>query len=122
MEAASTAMMPTKGSTFEALLKMAPDAMLAVIAARVWWWPTRRSKFLKVTETALAEDLDQATRVLERLAALGVRVAIDDFGTGWASLTYLKQFPDNTHAQPEDAIAQLRGIARDHAPSQMVVE
>jgi predicted signal transduction protein with EAL and GGDEF domain len=77
---------------------------------------------LTVTETALAEDLDQASQVLERLAALGVRVAIDDFGTGWASLTYLKEFPDNAHSQPEDAIAQLRRIARDHAYSQKVAE
>jgi diguanylate cyclase len=52
-----------------------------------------RALWLEVTETALVEDLDQATDLLERLAALGIGIAIDDFGTGWASLTYLKQFP-----------------------------
>jgi PAS domain S-box-containing protein len=52
-----------------------------------------RALWLEVTETALVEDLDQATDLLERLAALGIRITIDDFGTGWASLTYLKQFP-----------------------------
>ena len=49
--------------------------------------------WLEVTETALVEDLDQASVTLHHLADLGVRISIDDFGTGWASLTYLRQFP-----------------------------
>jgi len=48
---------------------------------------------LEVTETALVEDVDQASTQLHQLAALGVRISIDDFGTGWASLTYLREFP-----------------------------
>lgn len=51
------------------------------------------SLWLEVTETSLVEDLDLATKVLTRLAELGVNVSIDDFGTGWASLTYLREFP-----------------------------
>jgi EAL domain-containing protein (putative c-di-GMP-specific phosphodiesterase class I) len=39
--------------------------------------------WLEVTETALVEDLDQASELLERLAALGIGITIDDFGTGW---------------------------------------
>jgi EAL domain-containing protein (putative c-di-GMP-specific phosphodiesterase class I) len=31
--------------------------------------------------------------ILERLAALGVRLALDDFGTGYSSLSYLRDFP-----------------------------
>lgn len=49
--------------------------------------------WLEVTETALVEDVDQASVLLHELAALGVGISIDDFGTGWASLTYLRQFP-----------------------------
>jgi len=49
--------------------------------------------WLEVTESALVADVEQASVLLHRLAALGVGIAIDDFGTGWASLTYLRQFP-----------------------------
>jgi PAS domain S-box-containing protein len=67
--------------------------------------------WLEVTETALVEDVDQASDLLHRLAALGIRIAIDDFGTGWASLTYLRQFP--VHALKIDRIF-VEGI--DHNP------
>ncbi|MEA3056906.1 MAG: diguanylate cyclase [Actinomycetota bacterium] len=69
-----------------------------------------RALWLEVTETALVEDLDQATQLLERLAALGIGITIDDFGTGWASLTYLKQFP--VHALKIDQ-SFVAGIDRD---------
>jgi PAS domain S-box-containing protein len=74
--------------------------------------------WLEVTETALVEDLDQATNLLERLAARGIGIAIDDFGTGWASLTYLKQFPvhalkiDRTFVAGVDHNPQDAAIAR----------
>ena len=48
---------------------------------------------LEVTETALANDLEQLVRALGRVAEQGVGVSIDDFGTGYASLTYLERLP-----------------------------
>ena len=38
-------------------------------------------------------DLLQASRVLDELAALGVRIAIDDYGTGYSSLAYIHRLP-----------------------------
>ncbi len=47
---------------------------------------------LELTESALVDDADRATRVLANLKALGVRLALDDFGTGYSSLSHLHQF------------------------------
>jgi diguanylate cyclase (GGDEF)-like protein len=48
---------------------------------------------LEITETALMDDLDAATRRLGELKSLGVEIAVDDFGVGHSSLRYLKQLP-----------------------------
>ena len=48
---------------------------------------------LEVTEGAMLLDEDEASRCLDELKQLGVRVALDDFGTGYSSLSYVKRFP-----------------------------
>jgi diguanylate cyclase (GGDEF)-like protein len=48
---------------------------------------------LEVTETEVMDDLLQATRILDELAQLGVRIAIDDYGTGYSSLAYIHRLP-----------------------------
>ncbi len=48
---------------------------------------------IEITEGALMEQGRNATRKLEMLKALGLRIAVDDFGTGHSSLAYLKRFP-----------------------------
>lgn len=49
-----------------------------------------RSLVLEITESALSDIPDSATRDLQHLRTLGVRLAIDDFGTGWSSLERLR--------------------------------
>jgi EAL domain-containing protein (putative c-di-GMP-specific phosphodiesterase class I) len=47
----------------------------------------------EITETAAAEDFDQARRLADRLTRVGCGFALDDFGTGFGSFTYLKHLP-----------------------------
>jgi diguanylate cyclase (GGDEF)-like protein/PAS domain S-box-containing protein len=47
---------------------------------------------LEVTETALMDNVEQATLILQDFRSMGMHIAIDDFGTGYSSLSHLKHF------------------------------
>jgi len=46
---------------------------------------------IEIVETAIMENLSVASRFLDILRHIGIRVYIDDFGTGFSSLAYLKK-------------------------------
>ncbi|HEY0445012.1 MAG TPA: EAL domain-containing protein [Allosphingosinicella sp.] len=48
---------------------------------------------LELTESAIIQDPERATKVLEALKGLDAKVAMDDFGTGYTSLAYLQRLP-----------------------------
>jgi hypothetical protein len=108
----------TKGSTFGALLETAPDAMLAV--------DSRGRVVLANAQVEIPEGHRECIGLGPRPGDPGARAAGGTrhqgrhrrVRTGSASLSYLKQFPNNTHRQRETAIAQLLGIARNYVPSQ----
>jgi PAS domain S-box-containing protein len=55
--------------------------------------PTRIT--FEITETAVAEHLEQALQFATQMSALGCQLALDDFGTGYGAFTYLKVLPIN---------------------------
>ena len=55
-----------------------------------------RSLKLEITESAMMQDIERATDLLEALQAMGIRILLDDFGTGYSSLAYLHRLPIDT--------------------------
>ena len=47
----------------------------------------------EVAETTLNENMDAALGILERIAALNVRLAVDNFGESLAPMNYLVRLP-----------------------------
>ena len=65
---------------------------------------------LEITESALIQNEDRASVVLEGLRNKGIRISLDDFGTGYSSLSYLKRFPVQTLKIDQSFV---RGIGSD---------
>ena len=50
---------------------------------------------LEITETVALDDIDESSRFVRTLAALGCRVALDDFGAGFTSFRHLRALKVN---------------------------
>jgi diguanylate cyclase (GGDEF)-like protein/PAS domain S-box-containing protein len=48
---------------------------------------------LEITESSLADDSEDAVRILSNLREAGMKISVDDFGTGYSSLAYLTRLP-----------------------------
>jgi diguanylate cyclase (GGDEF)-like protein/PAS domain S-box-containing protein len=68
---------------------------------------------LEITETALIGELNDASRVIDSLTALGVQVALDDFGTGYSTLAHLQQLRANILKIDRSFVAQIGRRPRD---------
>jgi len=70
---------------------------------------------VEITETTIAQDPAQATRVLTDLRLVGVKVSVDDFGTGYSSLANLRRFPLDHLKIDRAFVAKIPGDAQDTA-------
>jgi PAS domain S-box-containing protein len=81
-----------------------------------------RNLIFEITETAAAEDLDQARRLAERLCELGCGFALDDFGTGYGSFTYLKHLPVRYIKIDTEFVRTLRADSPDRQVVSAIVD
>jgi len=51
---------------------------------------------LELTESLIAQDVEQAIHAINQLKSAGVKLSIDDFGTGYSNLGNLKRFRVDT--------------------------
>ncbi|MBF0454423.1 MAG: EAL domain-containing protein [Magnetococcales bacterium] len=51
---------------------------------------------LEITESMMADNVEEAITKLTKIRQMGISIAVDDFGTGYSSLSYLKRFPIHT--------------------------
>ena len=75
----------------------------------------------EVTESSLMQDLEQASRALQSMRDLGVKLSIDDFGTGYSSLTYLKRFPFDVLKIDRSFVKDLPGDHNDAALTSAII-
>jgi len=66
------------------------DQVLGVLAAT---GARPQALKLELTESVLADNIEDITRQMRRLKDHGVAFSLDDFGTGYSSLGYLKHLP-----------------------------
>jgi diguanylate cyclase (GGDEF)-like protein len=70
---------------------------------------------LEITETSLMRPNAVATRNVQALDALGVRIVLDDFGTGYSSLSWLKHHPFSAINIDRSFISGVAERSDDHA-------
>lgn len=72
---------------------------------------------LELTESAMVENKQSESGILEELKNTGVKLAIDDFGTGYSSLSYLKRLPVEVVKLDRSII---EGVAQNSSDSAIV--
>src|SRR5207244_13060956 len=76
----------------------------------------------EITESAILDDLDTASRKLWRLKDMGIAVDVDDFGTGYSSLNYLRSLPIDALKIDRSFISRMGTESKDLAIVRSVVQ
>ncbi|PHS17104.1 MAG: hypothetical protein COA86_10630 [Kangiella sp.] len=67
----------------------------------------------EVTETAIMQDVEMATKLLQNISELGFKISIDDFGTGYSSLSHLRRMPINSLKIDREFVNELHQNEQD---------
>jgi EAL domain-containing protein (putative c-di-GMP-specific phosphodiesterase class I) len=99
----------------------APDFVAQVLAAlgRQGADPSRLK--LELTESLLAENVEDVVEKMTALRARGVDFSLDDFGTGYSSLSYLKRLPLSHLKIDQSFVRDLLVDANDAAIARTIV-
>jgi diguanylate cyclase (GGDEF)-like protein/PAS domain S-box-containing protein len=76
---------------------------------------------LEITESAMGQDVEAASRNANALHDLGVRLAVDDFGTGYSSLSHLQRFPIDIVKIDRSFVTVVDGDAEESALANAIV-
>lgn len=76
---------------------------------------------LEITETAMMNDMEVATRTILELKSLGIHISVDDFGMGYSSLSYLKRFPINRLKIDRAFVSGAESDSRDAALTTAII-
>lgn len=77
---------------------------------------------LEITESTLVSSITDATKLLNELQKLGVRISLDDFGTGYSSLNYLTKMPINTLKIDKSFIDNICNSNKDAFISEAIIQ
>jgi len=77
---------------------------------------------LEITESTLVSSIMDATKLLNELQSLGVRISLDDFGTGYSSLNYLTKMPINTLKIDKSFIDNICNSSKDAFISEAIIQ
>ncbi len=89
-----------------------------IVAGAISTWEVEPERVtLELVESSMIHNFDQASDLLNRLKAIGVKLAVDDFGTGYSCLAYLRQLPVDELKVDQ---ALVRNLLRTPADRQLV--
>jgi EAL domain-containing protein (putative c-di-GMP-specific phosphodiesterase class I) len=92
------------------------DSLISLIHGAMACYELTPSELeLEVTETTAMQNPEATRGILDRLAAMGIKLAIDDFGTGYSSLAYLKHLPIHRLKLDRSFVKDLEEDANDAA-------
>lgn len=77
---------------------------------------------LEITESTLVSSLMDATKLLNNLQELGVKISLDDFGTGYSSLNYLTKMPIDTLKIDKSFIDNICNSTKDSCIAESIIQ
>lgn len=69
----------------------------------------------EVTESIVAEDINNVILRMHELKALGIHFSMDDFGTGYSSLSHVKRLPISEIKIDRAFVAEIEHHGSDQA-------